>query len=276
MDGSRCQHCGRVISIHALREEGDGNSCFRFQPHFHFYPRPPRGGRHRQNAEKMLCSNISIHALREEGDQGPPVIGKMPKISIHALREEGDAIDAATLTLRAHFYPRPPRGGRPLYLPWQGEPLCISIHALREEGDPYMPEVFHDVMKFLSTPSARRATDRRGGRPGYFRDFYPRPPRGGRPLSACCFRGSLGISIHALREEGDTAATRDSRCWCRFLSTPSARRATSTLRRMQDRRKISIHALREEGDLACAVLRDGNAHISIHALREEGDLSIAS
>ena len=36
---------------------------------------------------------------------------------------------------------------------------------------------------------------------------------------------------------------------------------------------ISIHALREEGDLACAVLRDGDAHISIHALREEGDLN---
>lgn len=37
--------------------------------------------------------------------------------------------------------------------------MLISIYALREEGDPYMPEVFHDVMKFLSTPSARRATD---------------------------------------------------------------------------------------------------------------------
>lgn len=36
--------------------------------------------------------------------------------------------------------------------------MLISIYALREEGDPYMPEVFHDVMKFLSTPSARRAT----------------------------------------------------------------------------------------------------------------------
>ena len=207
MDGSRCQHCGRVISIHALREEGDGNSCFRFQPHFHFYPRPPRGGRHRQNAEKMLCSNISIHALREEGDQGPPVIGKMPKISIHALREEGDAIDAATLTLRAHFYPRPPRGGRPLYLPWQGEPLCISIHALREEGDPYMPEVFHDVMKFLSTPSARRATVELAQL--LVNKAFLSTPSARRATvetrSEECFQN---ISIHALREEGDRAARR--------------------------------------------------------------------
>ena len=55
-----------------------------------------------------------------------------------------------------------------------------------------------------------------------------------------------------------------------FLSTPSARRATSTLRRMQDHRKISIHALREEGDEDA----HGNymtEQISIHALREEGD-----
>ena len=57
-----------LISIHALREEGD--TAFR------------------------LCSHdgqdISIHALREEGDiQLNPII-KSKIISIHALREEGD------------------------------------------------------------------------------------------------------------------------------------------------------------------------------------------
>ena len=35
----------------------------------------------------------------------------------------------------------------------------------------------------------------------------------------------------------------------KFLSTPSARRATLTLRKQIDEDKISIHALREEGDL---------------------------
>ena len=34
------------------------------------------------------------------------------------------------------------------------------------------------------------------------------------------------ISIHALREEGDTLATRWAALTTRFLSTPSARRAT--------------------------------------------------
>ena len=56
----------------------------------------------------------------------------------------------------------------------------------------------------------------------------------------------------------------------RFLSTPSARRATTGSLAKQQRTGISIHALREEGDLV------GSYHcethdISIHALREEGD-----
>ena len=61
--------------------------------------------------------------------------GRQYSISIHALREEGD--------LR---YPRPPAH--------QG----ISIHALREEGDPDYRLQDNDYSKFLSTPSARRAT----------------------------------------------------------------------------------------------------------------------
>ena len=55
-----------------------------------------------------------------------------------------------------------------------------------------------------------------------------------------------------------------------FLSTPSARRATSTRSRTTRRPTISIHALREEGDAE----REANLPfvvISIHALREEGD-----
>ena len=81
--------------------------------------------------------------------------------------------------------------------------VWISIHALREEGDPYMPEVFHDVMKFLSTPSARRAT------------------------SHLLRRAVLDlISIHALREEGDEINAEIDKYVDLFLSTPSARRAT--------------------------------------------------
>ena len=57
---------------------------------------------------------------------------------------------------------------------------------------------------FLSTPSARRATRQPEGWIYSDKDFYPRPPRGGRLL----FRAHQcaedhAISIHALREEGD-------------------------------------------------------------------------
>ena len=34
-----------------------------------------------------------------------------------------------------HFYPRPPRGGRPMNKPMFTKSFTISIHALREEGD---------------------------------------------------------------------------------------------------------------------------------------------
>ena len=56
-------------------------------------------------------------------------------ISIHALREEGDQQFCPAHPGAGNFYPRPPRGGRPvLPSPARGE-VEISIHALREEGD---------------------------------------------------------------------------------------------------------------------------------------------
>ena len=58
------------------------------------------------------------------------------------------------------------------------------------------------------------------------RDFYPRPPRGGRHHPAIISREQKEISIHALREEGD-----------------------EDVRVSRQRRSISIHALREEGDM---------------------------
>ena len=58
--------------------------------------------------------------------------------------------------------------------------------------------------RFLSTPSARRAT---------FLLFF--------------FGEFIEISIHALREEGDVAADAELYVAEKFLSTPSARRATT-------------------------------------------------
>ena len=102
------------------------------------------------------------------------------RISTHALREEGDCPVPAANSPAYHFYPRPPRGGRP--------DLFI--------------DVFFDAL-FLPTPSARRATP---GRPGLGRQpqhFYPRPPRGGRLSRRAWSTAGWCISTHALREEGD-------------------------------------------------------------------------
>ena len=144
-----------------------------------FYPRPPRGGRPPAVARGYPSAKISIHALREEGDVGgDPALGLFG-ISIHALREEGDA--------GPQLRERPER---------------ISIHALREEGDEEGPKVFR-----LKT------------------NFYPRPPRGGRPLTVrlSALPRSFLSTPSARRA---TSASLPCRSPARFLSTPSARRAT--------------------------------------------------
>ena len=84
---------------------------------------------------------------------------------------------------------------------------------------------------------------------GDLRDVYPRPPRGGRLRIPQPLVIGNTISIHALREEGDVVTVVEPHLNQRFLSTPSARRATWQLLRLPDHRSISIHALREEGDV---------------------------
>ena len=116
----------------------------------------------------------------------------------------------------------------------------------------------------------------RGGRPLRARtgpvsdDFYPRPPRGGRPAAATAAAFAAMISIHALREEGDVAQGLFLVGGYQFLSTPSARRATQGWHHDHHGQQISIHALREEGD-RCFFVFAQSFIISIHALREEGD-----
>ena len=101
---------------------------------------------------------------------------------------------------------------------------------------------------FLSTPSARRATRQGIITHLHKHDFYPRPPRGGRRRLFRLVSQRDTISIHALREEGDSLSTAKV-LWI----------------------SISIHALREEGD-ATTRQKKTQQPISIHALREEGDL----
>ena len=105
------------------------------------------------------------------------------------------------------------------------------------------------MTQFLSTPSARRATHLLGVIPDGHADFYPRPPRGGRPRPQRLRGHQRAISIHALREEGDKVCKVIFYRLVPFLSTPSARRATKLAAIVAGDGSISIHALREEGDV---------------------------
>ncbi len=64
------RHPAVRISIHALREEGDGCQQKPTKCQAYFNPRPPRGGRLSGRVYSLARFSISIHALREEGDYG--------------------------------------------------------------------------------------------------------------------------------------------------------------------------------------------------------------
>ena len=237
-----------MISIHALREEGDQKPGKARPRLANFYPRPPRGGRPGRGQGKLegrpFLSTPSARratgaetplptragflstpsARRATPGQPAPTAGL--SISIHALREEGDK---GTLKSGA--------GAR------------ISIHALREEGDPGTSASRFPQGDFYPRPP-------RGGRLTQIKAllfrkyFYPRPPRGGRRRGLAKYPLAGVISIHALREEGDNRSDMAQAATIQFLSTPSARRATAGQPCQDGRRAISIHALREEGDMA--------------------------
>ena len=87
---------------------------------------------------------------------------------------------------------------------------AISIHALREEGDGFLrlagcfrPDISIHALREEGDGCPWRNT-------AHSWNFYPRPPRGGRPDEHGCNGSSQNISIHALREEGDSiiASTR--------------------------------------------------------------------
>ena len=191
-----------------------------------------------------------------------------------------------------YFYPRPPRGGRRIK---PGQPPHQQDFYPRPPrgGRPASPAFRRRMCRFLSTPSARRATLLMAGLSTFW-----------------------SISIHALREEGDQHSGARRPSLNTFLSTPSARRATRHDLARVVQRPISIHALREEGDILLAQTRSGKSYfyprpprggrpsrlpktyteyiflstpsarratkelwetkrkrqISIHALREEGDV----
>ena len=175
-------------------------------------------GRHR---------DISIHALREEGDHRRRAGRQRPEDFYPRPPRGGRPSKTSQIkSVKIYFYPRPPRGGRRILAAQCTVFVRISIHALREEGDAFPVPGGSLQGDFYPRPP-------RGGRPQWWQAFclrhyfYPRPPRGGRHAYFAGLPREMPISIHALREEGDPRGHGDGAGHQEFLSTPSARRATS-------------------------------------------------
>ena len=101
-----------------------------------FYPRPPRGGRRiSPDGSSYSQEFLSTPSARRATWSAAHTMGSLEFLSTpSARRATGAAGQYAQCP--EHFYPRPPRGGRPAQ---------VTSEGLR--------------MLFLSTPSARRATD---------------------------------------------------------------------------------------------------------------------
>ena len=146
---------------------------------------------------------ISIHALREEGDYEYWAMSfRSDVISIHALREEGDPPGGTIPAQTAYFYPRPPRGGRPM-VPMISMTLGNFYPRPPRGGRPIVQQQGGWGKLFLSTPSARRATFELPEAQPDDVEFLS-TPSARRATSMRCFTLTAVI----------------------FLSTPSARRAT--------------------------------------------------
>ena len=172
-----------LISIHALRGEGDWSKPKSNQIRSNFNPRPPWGGRLLLPALRRENGKISIHALRGEGDaqraagvtkefefQSTPSVGRATSVAsgipaataFQSTPSVGRAtlasVGAAELTVEFQSTPSVGRATRQFRL-LVAEPENISIHALRGEGDN------------IETETALLADH-----------FNPRPPWGGRRL----------------------------------------------------------------------------------------------
>ena len=126
----------------------------------HFYPRPPRGGRrvaqyNFATKEKFLSTPSARRATRDEAEEWCDRIF----LSTPSARRA---------TLKSVIIP-------PSHLSFLSTPSARRATQLIAGGSA-------DSL-FLSTPSARRATRAGSVLSMVSMDFYPRPPRGGRPMN---------------------------------------------------------------------------------------------
>ena len=149
----------RLISIHALREEGDLPHIFCSTLVFYFYPRPPRGGR----LWPVTDDPHPTENFYPRPPRGGRQLFRIYRTSRPIFLSTPSARRATTWQnapggVAAYFYPRPPRGGRLPAARWvQGGHPHFYPRPPRG-GRRYAPFRRHSPFQFLSTPSARRAT----------------------------------------------------------------------------------------------------------------------
>ena len=213
-----------------------------------FYPRPPRGGRpantgFRQTKRTFLSTPSARRAttpeflgadLKKDFYPRPPRGGRLifqqflfPLKKFLSTPSARRATCASGERKACKLFLSTPSARRATYLMRYFSLMMwsfLSTPSARRATT--VAAVYRTLYEFLSTPSARRATQSPRARAHVDKDFYPRPPRGGRRAYRRRRGHGRRISIHALREEGDRRTpSRASLAW-RFLSTPSARRAT--------------------------------------------------
>ena len=162
------------ISIHVPLAGDDCDRAYQGSISWHFYPRPPCGGRRGQLGLRTVVLVISIHV---------PLAGDDPRFHY--------PLDAF-----ADFYPRPPCGGR----------LAAALSGLfaddfyprppcggRRDGPHHRLE---GLKIFLSTSPLRGTTGLNEVLFSAILYFYPRPPCGGRPPRKETSMPDGTISIH--------------------------------------------------------------------------------
>ena len=169
-----------MISIHALREEGDVSFPVRYSSFLNFYPRPPRGGR--------PPAPGTSRTKRPDFYPRPPRGGRQSrragKTATDRFLSTPSARRATTFTIQysqilgflstpsarratsypytgafpeSDFYPRPPRGGR--LAAWSTLKVSPDFYPRPPRGGRLLfISSFVPLLLFLSTPSARRAT----------------------------------------------------------------------------------------------------------------------
>ena len=191
------------VSIHATLAGGDAKDIGLTCPICAFLSTPPSRVATNGHCCCIINYGVSIHATLAGGDVLIRRVQLFNSVSIHATLAGGDV--------------RRPGAQRQ-----DG----VSIHATLAGGDWEPDEKTERNTKFLSTPPSRVATEAvRRCQPGH-ECFYPRHPRGWRPMPRRISHAKNCVSIHATLAGGDTTQCGTALGCVLFLSTPPSRVAT--------------------------------------------------